>query len=325
MSLERLSLDSHFLGILICVLCVVSQFFEIALPIGFMAILVGIKNAFEFDIETIDAEFFTAQDVVIPMTFTDYITAIQAKRECDDSLRITGIPSSGWTVPLVKCNHDYCEQPGEDASRYCEYSFIALSGTDAGGMERAEDMKEYIYDRYPILKNQTALPFDFELVQIFDTSSAMDKYVKRSDYGDGDVPKIAMGIVFEGNDPQNYAYRLRQNSTNYNDISEDGRPATRTTPNTDRLFDHFAKDDSSLCELEGGTPYLGNGDYSCTYQYMYNGVLTFQRLIGDYMLERSGAEDLGYFVAEAGMRFVQFPTPAYEEEGFFEATAGKSC
>lgn len=292
-----------------------------------MAILVGIKTAFEFEPETIEAEFFSAQAVTIPMTFTDYVTAIRAKRECDNSLRITGIPSSGWTVPLVKCNQNYCDQPGQNASRFCEYSIVALSGTDAGGMERANDMKDYIYDRYPILMNQTALPFDFELVQIFESSSAMDKYVKRGDYGNEDVPKIAMGIVFEGNDPQNYAYHLRQNSTNYNDISEDGRPATRTTPNTKKVFDHYAKDDYSLCELEGGTPYLGANEYSCTFQYMYNGVLTFQRLVGDYILERTGAQDVGYFVAEAGMRFVQFPTPVYEEEGFYEAMASKyrSC
>lgn len=55
---------------------------------------------------------------------------------------------------------------------------------------------------------------------------------------------------------------------------------------------------------------------SCTGAYVYNGVLTFQRLVGDFILSATGAS-ASYPVAEAGVRFVQFPTPEFEDAGFF--------
>jgi hypothetical protein len=44
--------------------------------------------------------------------------------------------------------------------------------------------------------------------------------------------------------------------------------------------------------------------------------LTFQRLVGDFILSATGAS-ASYPVAEAGVRFVQFPTPEFEDAGFF--------
>lgn len=93
-------------------------------------------------------------------------------------------------------------------------------------------------------------------------------------------------------------------------------------PPTDREFDSFAKDDFSCPEdANGGAPDQGFYQTSCTGQYFYNGLLTFQRLVGDFILNATGA-DTAYPVARNGARFVQFPTPEYEEEGFFADIAG---
>ena len=49
----------------------------------------------------------------------------------------------------------------------------------------------------------------------------------------------------------------------------------------------------------------------------YNGVLTFQRLVNDFILESSGASIAGYQVAEGGVQFVPFPTRQYVQSGFY--------
>ena len=54
-----------------------------------------------------------------------------------------------------------------------------------------------------------------------------------------------------------------------------------------------------------------------------NGVLTIQRLIGDFILSDSGAAESGYHVAESGVSFSSFPTFAYEESGFFGDIGGQ--
>jgi hypothetical protein len=54
----------------------------------------------------------------------------------------------------------------------------------------------------------------------------------------------------------------------------------------------------------------------------YNGVLTFTRLIGDYILDRSGAKSRGYYVSEGGVQYVQFPTKPYTENGFYATIQG---
>jgi len=53
-----------------------------------------------------------------------------------------------------------------------------------------------------------------------------------------------------------------------------------------------------------------------------NGVLTFQRLLGDFILSDSGAAAEGYTVSESGVAYASFPTFAYEESGFFGDLAG---
>jgi hypothetical protein len=88
-------------------------------------------------------------------------------------------------------------------------------------------------------------------------------------------------------------------------------------PPTDQEFESFAKNDFSCPEDEnGGVPSQGFYQSSCTGQYLYNGILTFQRLVGDYILNATGADTV-FPVARNGARFVQFPTPEYEDAGFF--------
>jgi len=42
-------------------------------------------------------------------------------------------------------------------------------------------------------------------------------------------------------------------------------------------------------------------------QYMYNGALTIQRLVDDFIIHDTGAKDKGFSVAENGVSFVNFP------------------
>jgi hypothetical protein len=262
------------------------------------------------------------------VSFTDYVTAMQATRVCQTAidpwssqteLWISGIYDQGynWQVPFVKCDSRKCEEDGQDAQPFCEYAIVAVSPsseTDAGGLDRAETFIKWVNDRYPALTDN--MPFEFEFVQLFDSPGKMDDYVKNKDYGNKESPKIAMGIVWDGNNGANYVYSLRQNSTNFNAPEEEARPASQTTPDTKVLFKSFAAVDDA-CVPQDGAPYQGPLESSCTGQYLFNGVLTFQRLIGDFIMEDSKATDAGYFVAESGVQFVQFPTRAYEENGFF--------
>lgn len=151
----------------------------------------------------------------------------------------------------------------------------------------------------------------------------MNQYVKSEDYGKTGFPKLVMGIAWKGNDTKNYIYSLRQNSTNFNSPESRWRPAAATTPDTSRLFSRYAKNDFDVCIPLGGTPHQGWLESSCTGQYVYNGVLTFQRLIGDFIFDDTKAKENGYFVAESGVSFVPFPTFAYEDSGFYGNLGGE--
>jgi hypothetical protein len=67
----------------------------------------------------------------------------------------------------------------------------------------------------------------------------------------------------------------------------------------------------------------GPNDSSCTYQYIYNGALVIQRLLGDWIIDDTGAAEKGYNVAEHGVQFVPFPTKQYIRNGFYSVIAGK--
>jgi hypothetical protein len=164
------------------------------------------------------------------------------------------------------------------------------------------------------------MPFDYPFIRMFDDESGVQSYVTSGDYGTSKNPKIALAIIFEeGSSEKDYAYTLRVNSTNFNSPEEEGRPGASTTPDTSREFYSFAKEDN-VCEPIGAAD-QGPLQNSCTGQYMYNGALTTQRLIGDWILSESGAAAAGYNVSEHGVQFLPFPSLAYTKDGFYAAIA----
>lgn len=307
------------------------QLLELILPVCFVSILVAIKNSVQ------STSSFASQVVppfypsvsYIPLTFADYVTAMQATRVCVQretrgrygDFNITGISSQGynWQVPTVKCDSRKCTQDGQDATPFCEYSILGVVvGEESSSAARAVDFYRYVYETYPAL--QTDMPFDYDFVRLFDNETAVNDYVTSGNYGTTGYPKLAMAVVWHGDDPSNYTYSLRQNATNFNSPELESRPGAVTTPDTSVLFSPFAKSDT-VCAPSGGAPNQGPLDASCTGLYIYNGVMTFQRLVGDYILDRTGAKSSRYFVSQAGMQVVQFPTPQYEKNGFYASTA----
>lgn len=313
--------------------------------------LVAIKKSLEgtsgFSPETVVPKFPKNPNATIPYSFHDYVTAIQAKRICykvegiegiPDDFRITGMDffaqeaeddSEKYTwlqVPFVKCDPEGCQDIGEDAaSKFCEYQILAVAPQDATmttGVDRAASFRDFVYDKYPVLNDPERLPFNYDFVKIFGSESEIESYIKSKDYGTTGNPKIALAVVFpKGQGEKDYAYKIRANTTNINAPARNfDRPGMTTTPQTDRLFNDYAKLDES-CPTEGGAAYLGPKQTSCTRQYVYNGVLTIQRLVGDWVMNITGAESAGYAVAEHGVQFVSFPTLQYTYDGFYESIA----
>ena len=279
---------------------------------------------------------------------------------------ISGMPNHGknWQVPFVQCDSRRCQYHGEDAYQYCHYPKLGLAPStieDVGGTTRLLRFRDYIYGRYPQLQDYSLPSFrnssqhtkgshSGEFIQIFESSQAMDDYVQHPSYGvlsgqahnnrnnsnGGDLvleenarPKLAMAVVFTGNDPHNYDYTLRVNSTNHNapEWGRKGGGTSRTTPDTKRLFAHYAKQEVEVCGRHVHGHMQGPLHYSCTGQYMVNGLLVLQRFLHDWILVDSGAHDQGYFVAEHGVKFTALPSKAYTAEGFYTVLNGKdfSC
>jgi hypothetical protein len=154
------------------------------LPVIFLAILVAIKKSLEGN-ENFSPVYVPAairernDDAFIPLSFTDYVTAIQAQRICVESnsdpseFDITGMrpDSYNWNVPFVKCDSRACKQEGEDArSMYCEYQVLAVApktADDSFGKARADSFIDYVYATYPALKNSTLMPFDYAFIKTF--------------------------------------------------------------------------------------------------------------------------------------------------------------
>eukprot|EP00567_Pseudictyota_dubia_P009152 CAMPEP_0197432292 /NCGR_PEP_ID=MMETSP1175-20131217/377_1 /TAXON_ID=1003142 /ORGANISM="Triceratium dubium, Strain CCMP147" /LENGTH=139 /DNA_ID=CAMNT_0042960323 /DNA_START=111 /DNA_END=526 /DNA_ORIENTATION=+ len=115
----------------------VASIFEFILPIAAVAILVGIKVSVEnsqgFTPTTIPPTYLDDSDVLIPFSFQDYVTALQAKRICrldpyGGYFSITGMNRYDWPVPFVKCDSRRCKEDGEDASqKYCEYNIFGVA------------------------------------------------------------------------------------------------------------------------------------------------------------------------------------------------------
>ena len=189
----------------------------------------------------------TDKDVIIPFSFHDYVTALQARRVCIanpappliqllfglPSLVISGISSRDWPVPFVYCSSYKCQYDGEDATKYCTYRTLGVapmhSESSAGtysGHERMIRFKNYTETKYHQLTDRNLLPFDYDLIQVFESNEELQTYVTSDSYGgwiDGVYqPKIAIAIVFDdGENEKSYDYTIRVNSTNYNSAEQE--------------------------------------------------------------------------------------------------------
>ena len=283
-----------------------------------------------------------------PMTFADTVTAVMAQKRCkwvpddniddengDDShFEITGIDdrSKNWQIPYVRCNSQKCTEHGEDATDFCEYTLFAIAGSNPEGTQRARQFHDWIYQRYPGLDTNERSRIVQWMNYTDDTLSddefptdfgkAVDAYVTSPDYGITQR-KISLAIVFNGSDPNSYQYAIRQNSTGFNVVEDQDslKPGTRTTPKTVYRTNLFASSDLESCSTLTASSGVNYGDLgilgtSCTGMYMYNGVLTAQRLVHDFVHYDAGNVS-GYNVAEAGVQFVQFPQENYTPTGYF--------
>jgi hypothetical protein len=236
-------------------------------------------------------------------------------------MSITGIYNQGnnWQVPFVKCNSKFCEEDGQDALPFCEFLALGVAPSTADdtiGLQQAEAFQDYVNKRYPVLLDGT-LPFNFDFIQMFESNDQVEDYVTSTEYG-GDIPKLALAIIFDGKtDPIiNYNYAIRVNSTGFNSPENEARPVAMTSPPTNKVFETYARaDDESCPDTVGGAPELGPYSSSCTGRYAYNGLLTVQRLIHDFIIDDSGAASNGYSVSENGVQFVSFPSKSYTVNG----------
>ena len=278
----------------------------------------GIKAALDDGSGSLQAEIvppvtFADEDTMRILSFSDYVTAILAERRCivergGNYKRITGLPYEGyqWQVPFVKCDARQCQNDGEDAYEYCNYPILAVGPVQAGdtaGTERALEFKAYVESRYPALldPNMTHFTSDgYEFLRVFDSNKAIDDYVKSPDYGVSGKEEIALAVLFDGADPLDFKYSLRVNSTNFNSPELEARPAAQTTPDTKKNFATYAKGDYACDNAEA--PEQGGTYGSCTELYIYNGFLTTQRLVQDWIMIASGSKDAGGFVGEYGVR-----------------------
>mmetsp|Transcript_19452 Transcript_19452/g.28094 ORF Transcript_19452/g.28094 Transcript_19452/m.28094 type:complete len:2009 (+) Transcript_19452:240-6266(+) len=307
---------------------------EIGLPVFFVGILVLIKVQLQgtegFKPEFKDVEVPTTQRSLMPQSFQDYVNVIISQRRCipdNTDGRITGFPTGN---PFMKCSANQCPRGGNkenpedwiDADSFCEYYIFAIAPDDPAdtmSVERSLSLQQYVVDLYPNITTQFPRRTDYSFVRVFESAAAMEEYIGRDDYGlTNTVPKIGMGLVFQtSSDEKDFSYKIRQNSTWFDDPKSASRPTAPTTPDTTRLFDDFAREDST-CEGDQESVLVGIAFNSCTAQYGHNGVLTVQRLVHDWIFSVTGAKDTGNYVAQHGVSFLPFPTPAFVQDGFYD-------
>jgi len=299
------------------------------LPGAMILILVAIRIALKDD-PTFKP---TLIDAVVPdkslksFSFLDYITAVQTPRTCivkpeeitkqDIDLKefnflfrrytISDINPYDWPVPFLKCDSRKCTTEGEDATDFCEVNVLAIAPIDPSAASFAHSFEAWILDTYPQIDSGV------QIIKPFDDPRDIDDYVTSAKYGTPGFPKIAVAVVLGGSG-KSYEYTIRTNSTNFNSPDISRRPGMWTSPSTKQKFDSLARQASQVCELEGGTTRLGSRDSYCTSQYMYNGAISIQRLVDDWIIFHSGAD---IRIAENGVSFVDFPSKEYTRDGFY--------
>ena len=310
------------------------QLLEVALPVGFICILLGIKISLErssgFSPVTVPSTFPGDSLTIIPLSFRDYVTSLQANRVCEPSVLTNQWPFqiSGFydnQNPFLKCDRRSCTENGQDATLFCEYLILALAPQVAGaarGLARAQAFERYIKSAFPEVADGS-VPADHPFVEVFGSDAEITSYVTSPNYGQTGFPKIGFAVVCaDGSSEKDYAYTLRQNSTNFNQPEQEGRPSQSTSPPTNQEFSYYSNVDKA-CPTTDGTTEQGPLQSSCTGQYLYNGAVTVQRTIQDWILVDSGSADEGMFVAEHGVQFVSFPTREFTVNGFYASIASK--
>jgi hypothetical protein len=185
----------------------------------------------------VPASYPGSNETIIPFSFQDYVTALQANRTCvaDPTasaaaklfglapLVISGINWQDWPVPFVFCNSYLCKEEGENAQNYCMYRTLGLAPMNAGANERERMLKfkAFVEEKYPQITDRSVLPFEYDFIRIFDSNNDLDSYIKSETYGatvNGEYfPTVAIAVVFSGGDDDKlYEYTIRTNSTNYN-------------------------------------------------------------------------------------------------------------
>ena len=280
---------------------------------------------------------------MIPYSFKDYLTAFQAQKQCvpnpyigrnatkkaqsatfakikNIEYFISGIDVTKWAVPFVKCDSRLCTALGQNATSFCAYHVLALAPSSSSAAAQVDSFVAYVRSTYPqiaMIKNQTG----FDVIKMFASSSEIDQYVSSSEYGKKGYPKVAVAVVLGGSGKY-FEYAIRTNSTNFNSNELSGRPTAATQPSTSILFDSFAKRAEDVCNLSNdGGPILGPYEKYCNAQYMYNGALSIQRLVDDWIFHQTGAEAKGAYIAESGVRFTNFPSKEYMTNGFYSQIA----
>eukprot|EP00956_Cyclotella_meneghiniana_P036631 scaffold128092_cov21-Cyclotella_meneghiniana.AAC.1 len=186
---------------------------EFFLPAFCIFILYIIKYDLESDPNsslgaTVIPDYYpTNDDVIIPFSFHDYVTALRAERVCMEnpappliqllfglpSRVISGIQSSDWPVPFVYCSSYKCSFDGEDARQYCTYRTLALAPMtnnnpdNNSGYERMQRFKRYVEDKYFQFNKNTnnsslLLPFDYDFIQVFESNAELQSYVTSDTY-----------------------------------------------------------------------------------------------------------------------------------------------
>lgn len=212
----------------------------------------------------------------------------------------------GNANPLIRCDPSRCENEDDDAVKYCEVRRV-------GVVNPPSNFRPYLEGRY----GTDLLEYD-QVFHEFASNDDLIGYVKGTDYEK--ETKIAIAVVFDDSFgvEDTYKYALRVNSTNFNNPEESARPVSQTTPWTSVMTQDFYKDDDQcIFGDSGGAPAIGPYQDSCTGKYMYNGALTMQRIVQDFILYEGTGGDLNYQIAEGGIGYVPFPSIPYLEEGFF--------
>jgi len=309
-----------------------------------ITILILVKNALKDDVtfkpKLVDA--VVPEESIKPFSFLDYITAVQTPRTCvkmTNEIRnldlrsflferysIEGINPENWPVPFLKCDFRNCKNLTADATAsHCNVNVLAVAPTEEGETGRVDAFVAYIEETYPQIKNVNIKNENnntYGMIKKFSSSQEIDDYVKNDAYGDinSDRPTIAVAVILGGSDKE-YEYSIRVNSTNINSQEFGGRPGQSTTPDTKRVLVTNARRARDVCPLPGGTPPIGKRESYCTSQYMYNGALTIQRLVNDFIIADTGVRDLGIYVGESGVSYVDFPSKEFIQDGFYGQVA----